>query len=98
VDTQIGNNAANCGASWNGGSTVAAAASARVLHTNGLTGPVEWDVTADVLQALSEHATSIQWLIRREAENDDGRALYHSTDGAAALGKPDLAPMLTVEF
>ena len=98
VDTQIGNNAANCGTPWNGGSTVAGAASARAVHTNGLTGPVEWDVTADVLQALSENATSIQWLIRREAENDNGSALYHSTDGAAALGNPDLAPTLTVEF
>ena len=39
--------------------------SASVLHTNGLTGSVEWDVTADVVQALSEHATSIRWLIRR---------------------------------
>lgn len=98
VDTQIGNNAANCGASWNGGSTVAGAASARVLHTDGLTGLVEWDVTADVLQALSENATSVQWLIRREAENDNGRAIYHSTDDAAALGNPDLAPTLTFEF
>jgi hypothetical protein len=59
---------------------------------------VEWDVTADVMQALSEHAASIQWLMRRTAENQNGRAIYHSADGAAALGNPDLAPTITLEF
>ena len=34
--------------------TAAGPASANVLHTNGRTGAVEWDVTADVLQALRE--------------------------------------------
>lgn len=98
VDSEIANAANNCDTSWNGGSAAAGPASASVLHTNGLTGVVEWDVTADVLQALSEHATSIQWLIRRDVDNGNGRAIYHSTDGAAALGKPDLAPTLTFEF
>ena len=88
----------DCGTPWNGGSTAAGLASASALHTNGLTGPVEWDVTADVLQALSENATSVQWLIRRAVENQNGRALYHSKDGAAALGNLDLAPTLRFEF
>jgi hypothetical protein len=98
VDSDIANTIANCGAPWNGGSTAAGPASASVLHTNGLTGPVEWDVTADVLQALSESAVSIQWLIRRAVESQNGRAIYHSKDGAAGLSNPDLAPILTFEF
>lgn len=98
TDSEIANTVANCAALWNGGSTAAGPVSASVVHTNGLTGAVEWDVTADVLQALSENATSVQWLIRRAVENQNGRALYHSKDGAAALGNPDLAPTLTFEF
>ncbi|MGH7303685.1 MAG: right-handed parallel beta-helix repeat-containing protein [Candidatus Rokuibacteriota bacterium] len=98
TDSAISNSVADCGALWNGGSTAAGPVSASVLHTNGLTGTVEWDVTADVLQALSESATSVQWLIRRAVENQNGQAIYHSKDGAAALGNLDLAPILTFEF
>jgi parallel beta-helix repeat protein len=98
MDSEIANGAANCSTSWNGGSAAAGPASAAVLHTNGLTGAVDWDVTADVLQALSENAASIQWLIRRAVESQNGRAIYYSTDGAAALGDAELAPTLTVEF
>jgi hypothetical protein len=96
VDSIIANNSADCSASWSGGTAGPAAASAR--HTNGLTGPVEWDVTAEVLEALSENATSIQWLIRRAVESQNGRAIYHSRDGAAAIGNAELAPTMTFEF
>jgi len=51
IDGQIANTIEDCAALWNGGSTAAGPASASVLHTNGLTGAVEWDVTADVLEA-----------------------------------------------
>ena len=98
VDREIANTAADCGAPWNGGSTAAGPASATALHTNGLTGPVEWDVTADVVQALSDSAASIQWLIRRAVEGQGGQALYHSKEGAATLSNPDLAPTLLFEF
>jgi parallel beta-helix repeat protein len=98
TDSNIGNNAANCSAQWDGGSAAAGPASASVLHTNGQTGAVEWDVTADVLQALAEGAPSVQWLIRRAVESQTGHAAYHSVDGAAALGDADLAPTLTVAF
>ena len=98
VDREIANMMTDCATPWNGGSTVAGAASASALHTNGLTGPVEWDVTADVIQALSENAASIQWLIRRAMENQSGQALYHSKEGAATLSNPDLAPTLMFEF
>jgi hypothetical protein len=97
TDSQIANSAANCATQWNGGSAAAGPASASVLHTTGQTGSVEWDVTADVLQALAEGAPSIQWLIRRSVESQNGYAAYHSADGAAALGDADLAPTLTVE-
>jgi hypothetical protein len=53
---------------------------------------------ADVIQALSENAASIQWLIRRAMENPSGQALYHSREGAATLSNPDLAPTLLFEF
>ena len=98
TDTEIGNSAVNCATQWNGGSTAAAPASAMVLHTNGRTGAVQWDVTADVLQALAQGAPSIQWLIRRANESQSGRAVYHSADGAATLGDADLAPTMTIEF
>jgi len=98
VDGEIANTAADCATPWNGGSTAAGPASATALHTNGLTGPVEWDVTADVTQALSENAASIQWLIRRAVEGQSGQATYHSKEGAATLSNPDLAPTLMFEF
>jgi hypothetical protein len=98
VDGEIANMAADCSTPWNGGSTAAGSASATALHTNGLTGLVEWDVTADVVQALSDNAASIQWLIRRAVESQNGHAIYHSKEGAATLSNPDLAPTLKFEF
>ena len=98
VDGEIANTMPDCGTLWNGGSTAAGPASASALHTNGLTGQVEWDVTADVVQALSDNAVSIQWLIRRAVEGQSGHATYHSKEGAAALSNPDLAPTLKFEF
>lgn len=98
TDTEIGNSATNCTTQWNGGATAAAAASAMVLHVNGLSGAVEWDVTEDVVQALLAGAPSIQWLLRRANESQPGRASYHSAEGAATLGDAALAPTMTVEF
>jgi hypothetical protein len=98
TDTEIGNNAANCATQWNGGSANAGPVSASALHTVGQTGAVEWDVTADVVDALSAGAPSVQWLIRRAVESQSGHAAYHSTEGAAALGDAELAPTLTIEF
>jgi parallel beta-helix repeat protein len=97
ADSEIANTAAECPTAWNGGSSVAGSASSSALHTSGLTGAVQWDVTADVRQALSERVTSIQWLIRRAVESQNGRAVYHSKDGAALLGNLELAPTLTFE-
>jgi len=98
IDTEIGNNATNCTTQWNGGATAAGPASAAVLHVNGLTGAVEWDVTADVVQALSAGAPSIQWLLRRANESQPGRATYHSVEGADAFRNAALAPTMTVEY
>lgn len=98
VDVEIANTAIDCSTPWNGGSTAAGPASATALHTNGLTGSVEWDVTAEVVEALSNGAPSIQWLIRRAVEGQNGHAIYHSKEGAATLGNLDLAPTLKFEF
>ena len=98
TDSEIGNGAANCTTQWNGGAAAAGAVSATALHMNGQTGTVEWDVTPDVLRALSEGAPSVQWLLRRAIENQTGRAAYHSGEGATALGDVHLAPTMTIEF
>jgi hypothetical protein len=98
TDSEIGNGAANCATQWNGGAAAAGPVLATALHTNGQTGTVEWDVTGDVVRALSEGAPSVQWLLRRAVESQTGRAAYHSAEGAAALGDADLAPTMTIEF
>jgi hypothetical protein len=36
--------------------------------------------------------------ILRAVEGQNGHAIYHSRDGAAALSNPDLAPTLEFEF
>ena len=85
---------------WNGGSDLMGPATAPgVLHVNGLTGQISWDVTADVI------AGSDSWIVkvrdergREEDEdghgNDDrklgydpdrGNVDYYSKEGAAAL-------------
>lgn len=66
--------------------------SGKAITVTSETGP------AGTVFALSENATSIQWLIRRAVESQSGQAIYHSKDGAATLGNPDLAPTLTFEF
>src|SRR5262249_60408706 len=46
VDREIANMVTDCATPWNGGSTVAGAASASALHTNCLTRPAESALTA----------------------------------------------------
>ena len=68
---------------WNGG-TFGPATAAPVLHFNGLTGEVSWDVTDDVLAGASA------WLIKKTSERQAGRVTYHSKEGAdPARAAPD---------
>ena len=59
-----------------------------MLHTNGMSGEVSWNVTADVQGGASS------WLIERSG---GGSARYYSREGAAAAGNPELAPRLVIE-
>ncbi len=75
---------------WNGG-TFGDATGAPVAHFNGLTGDVEWDVTADVLDGKTA------WLIKKVKEGSNGDVRYYSKEGAEAAGNEDLAPRLILE-
>jgi hypothetical protein len=86
VDTDIANLRPDCDPRWNGG-TFGPATAAPVVHVNGLSGDVSWDVTADVQAGASA------WLIKKTSERQHGRVSYHARDGAA----PALAPRLMLE-
>jgi hypothetical protein len=58
-----------------------------VLHFNGLSGEVSWEVTDDVLAGASA------WLIKKTSESQPGRVSYFPREGA----DPDLAPRLKLE-
>ncbi|HSF18160.1 MAG TPA: Ig-like domain-containing protein [Vicinamibacteria bacterium] len=93
-DTDIANAAADCAMAWDGGSFVEATAPA-VLHFNGMTGEVVFDVTADVL-ALGAGAAEAVFLVKKENEGDAGKVEYFSVEAAAASGDPSLGPRLVL--
>jgi hypothetical protein len=90
VDEAIGNPLRNCAKRWDGGNFGPATAPS-IVHSNGMTGEVEWDVTDDVLDGASG------WLIKKSDELRLGRARYHSKEGAIDAGNVDLAPRLILE-
>jgi hypothetical protein len=89
-DAEIANQATDCDPRWDGGSFGMANAPS-VLHVNGLSGEVSWDVTEDVA------AGATAWLIKKTAEGQAGQVFYYSKEGAEAAGDPDLAPRLVLE-
>jgi hypothetical protein len=89
-DAEIANQQTDCDPEWDGGAFGPATA-APVLHFNGLTGEVSWDVTADVQAGVSA------WLIKKTAERQPGKVSYHSRESADDAGDPDLAPRLILE-
>ena len=66
TDTAIENKKADCDPVWNGGNFLATPTDS-VIHTNGLSGEVEWDVTADVL------AGTDSWLIKKTQGQGNAR-------------------------
>ena len=78
-DAEIANQATDCDPRWNGG-TFGPATAPSVLHVNGLSGAVSWDVTDDVLAGASA------WLIRKTAEGQSGQVSYFSKEGSASAG------------
>ena len=61
TDDEISNQSPNCILQWGGGNFGTATASP-VIHLNGLTGEVSWDVTADVIAGTEE------WLVKKTNE------------------------------
>lgn len=88
-DTAIENQQTNCAPKWNGGSFTATPTDS-VLHTNGMTGEVAFDVTTDVV------AGADSWLIKKT--RGQGNVRYYSKDHPDAGGNPDLAPRLILEL
>jgi uncharacterized repeat protein (TIGR01451 family) len=91
-DADISNQKDDCRAAWNGGAFAEATATA-VLHINGQTGEVSWNVTADVMAGAGDG-----WLIKKSAERSAGQARYYSREGAASAGNLNLAPRLILVY
>jgi RHS repeat-associated protein len=69
----------DCPAQWNGGAFDADPTDTLVV-TNGLTGWVPFEVTADVLAALAGEPHH-GWLLKKSAENQSGLAEFSSREG-----------------
>ena len=91
-DGDVTNQQPDCDPQWDGG-TYAATASGSVVHTNDLTGPIHFDVTADVAAFLAGTAEDHGWLVKKTLEGQNGHVEYTSREGTAAAG-----PGLTVVF
>ena len=89
IDTAIENQAVDCASTWNGGNFTATA-SDQVTITNGLSGEVMWDVTADVV------AGTDSWLIKKTSGN--GNVRFHAKEHPDVAGNSDLAPRLVLDF
>lgn len=91
VDAEIANQATDCAETWDGG-TFGGAMAPPVIHSNGLSGTIEWDVTTDVLSG------SRAWLVKKTIEGQNGQASYYSREGAAAEADLDLGPRLVLLY
>ena len=76
TDSQIANQRPDCSARWDGG-TFGPATALPVVHTNGQSGEVQWDVTADVV------AGATGWVIKKTNEGQSGQVAYSSKEGTA---------------
>ena len=89
IDSNPGNSSADCSTQWAGGQ-FAEEPSDTVLHTNGLSGWIRFDVTADVRAFLSGTA-NYGWIVKKTEESQNGQVEYTSRQGAA-----DHAPRLVL--
>ena len=55
-----------------------------------------WDVTLDVLQALANGKTEVNWLVRFANESANGMVKYYSKEGAAQNKNYSLGPQLVL--
>ena len=90
------NSQSDCTPNWNMGNgsqwPFVAAATSSQIQQNSQTGWVEWDVTADVAQILSNSVPNYGWLIRKDNEGQAGQVEYGSRESQY---KPELR--LTVQ-
>jgi hypothetical protein len=89
IDTAIENLEPNCAPRWNGGNFTATPTDS-VSHTDGMTGEVAFDVTADI------GAGADSWLLKKRQGN--GHVRYYAKDHPDVETNPDLAPRLVLEF
>ncbi|MCP4574558.1 MAG: DNRLRE domain-containing protein, partial [bacterium] len=80
ADTDVYNSRPDCADPWDGGAFDPAPADT-VLHTNGLSGWVQFDVTADVAAFLAG-STNHGWLVKKVNEGAPGMVHYSSREGA----------------
>jgi len=90
TDADVSNEGKDCTGNWIGNGAFLAQPTATAVHVNGQTGPVVFDVTADVV------AGAHGWMLVKKSGS--GEVHYHSKEGAALLGDPTLAPQLLLEL
>jgi hypothetical protein len=93
IDGNPANGAPDCGPQWGGGQFQSSATSS-LLHTSGLTGWVQFDVTPDVSAFLAGTEANFGWLVKKANEIQSGLAEYTSREGTA-VQRPQL--VLVVE-
>ncbi|MFQ5657792.1 MAG: DUF6531 domain-containing protein, partial [Candidatus Methylomirabilales bacterium] len=87
-DLNTQNSAPDCaGAEWEMTNSslwpFVATPTALALHEKTQTGPVEWDVTADVAAFLAGTATNYGWIVKKVEEGQSGKVEYSSREGVA---------------
>jgi hypothetical protein len=89
ADEDVSNDERDCAPQdkWNGGK-MTGRRSDRITITNGQTGSVEFDLTADVRNGVT------RWLI--QTKGNHGEIAFFSREGAEALGNFTLKPRLLV--
>lgn len=93
TDTEISNQQANCpGTGWDGGA-FAPASGPPVLHTNGMSGEVSFDVTEDVA-----NGAAFGWIVKKDNEGQNGKVFYRSREGAASASDMQQAPRLVLDY
>ncbi len=94
VDNDISNKQPDGALQWMGARPYLGPVTAPPVRVkNRQTGPVEFDVTADVQAGFRDG-----WLLRKKNEAKFGNIRFYSKEGAAEAGNPDLAPRLILEY
>ncbi len=92
VDDKIQNNRPNGSEQWNGARNFAGYPTAPAVQVvNRQTGPIEFDVTQDVLQAAG--TSEISWLLQKQDESEFGNVRFYSKESGS-----EVAPKLILEF